>query len=106
MNNNWRGEQNTCAAELGSSVAQALFAERYRRGIGGLGKDAGLYEFWASKAIDQGDTDALCSYVEQALNDGRPVSAELRSKVETAAESSCRAADLLNQLRRSGGSSG
>ena len=94
------------AAELGSSTAQALLAGCYRRGYGGLAKDPGLYEFWASKAIDQGDIDALCSYVERTLKDGRLVSPELRSKVETAAESSCRAADVLNQLRRPGGASG
>jgi TPR repeat protein len=90
------------AAELGNSTAQALLAGCYRWGNRGLAKDIGLYEFWASKAIDQGDIDALCSYVEQALKDGHPVSPELRSKVETAAESSERAANLLGQLRSSG----
>ena len=94
------------SAELGSSPAQAMLADCYRRGYGGLIKDPGLYELWASKAIDQGDIDALCSYVERALKDGHLVSLELRSKVEAAAKSSCRAADLLSQLRNSGGSSG
>jgi TPR repeat protein len=94
------------AAELGSSTAQALLAGRYRRGIGGLAKDSGLYEFWMSKAIDQGDIDALCSFIERALKDGRHVSSELRSKLQAAAESSDRAADLWNQLQDSGESTG
>jgi TPR repeat protein len=93
------------AAELGSSTSQALLAGCYQTGKGGLTKDPGLYEFWMSKAIDQEDADVLCYHIEQILMDGRLVSSELRSKLETAAESSCRAADLLSQLRSPGGSS-
>lgn len=94
------------AAELGSSPAQAMIAGCYRTGKGGLTKDPGLYEFWMSKAIGQGDADALCSHIERILQDRRPVSPELRNKLKTAAESSDRAADLLNQLQSPGESSG
>ena len=53
------------AAELGNSTAQAFLAGRYRSGTGGFARDAALYEYWMSKAIDQGDDHALCSYVER-----------------------------------------
>jgi len=86
------------AAELGNSTAQIQLAGNYRTGTAGFAEDADLYEYWMSKAIDQGDVDALCSYIERLLKDGHAVSPELRSKLATTAESSQRAADLLRQL--------
>ena len=85
-------------AELGNSTGQALLAGRYRSGNAGFTKDADLYEYWMSKAIDQGNVDALCSYIERLMIDGHVVSPELRSKLAIAVESSQRAADLLGQL--------
>ena len=86
------------AAELGNSTGQALLAGRYRTGAAGFKKDVGLYEYWMSKSIDQGDVNALCGYIERRIKDGHVVSPELRSKLAIAAESSQRAADLLRQL--------
>jgi TPR repeat protein len=86
------------AAELGNPVAQALLAGRFRSGTAGFRKDAGLYEYWMSKSIEQGEIDALCSYVERRVMDGSVVSSALRSKVVAAAEQSERAAELLKQL--------
>jgi len=74
------------AAELGNSTGQALLAGRYRLGSAGFPQDAGLYEYWAWKAIDQGNVDALCSYIERLIKDGHVVSPELRSKLAIAAE--------------------
>jgi TPR repeat protein len=74
------------AAELGNSTGQALLAGCYRSGTAGFTQDAGLYEYWASKAIDQGNVDALCSYIERLVLDGHVVSPELRSKLAIAAE--------------------
>jgi TPR repeat protein len=86
------------AAELGISTAQIELAGRYRTGSAGFAKDADLFEYWISKAIDQGDVDALCSYIERLIKDGHVVSSELRSKLTISAESSERAADLLGHL--------
>jgi TPR repeat protein len=86
------------AAELGNSTGQALLAGNYRLGTAGFAQDAGLYEYWMSKAIDQGNVDALCSYIERLIKDGHAVSPPLRSKLATAAESGQRAVDLLKQL--------
>lgn len=86
------------AAELGNSNGQALLAGNYRTGSNGFVQDTDLYEYWVSKSIAQGNVDALCSYIERRMKDGRVVSPELRSKLAIAAESSERAADLLTQL--------
>jgi TPR repeat protein len=74
------------AAALGNSVGQALLAGCYRSGTHGITQDAGLYEYWAAKAIDQGDVDALCSYIERLMIDRHVVSPELRSKLAMVAE--------------------
>jgi TPR repeat protein len=85
------------AAELGNSTAQALLAGRYRSGTDGFTKDSVLYEYWMGKAIDQGDEDALCSYIERIMKDGRhdAVSSSLRDKLASISGCSKRASDLL-----------
>jgi len=101
----WRERQRIAndylrrGAELGDSVAQWLLAENYL-GANGLPRDLSFYEHWIQRAIDGGEDEAVCSFVDYHLDQKRTVPPRLKEKLVRLADQFSGAAKLLARVER------